>query len=286
MSTETPLRRHYEDFSTTELETELARLLTQQEALGGELEAVLGPDPEGPVLWERLQDQIHQVRTLLRPMSPFVGGAVQAWPQGQKRLHLYAIPDTAHRGELLDELVRQGPILSAHHARVAAVPDEWLHITIGQVIDASEEEAETLAQTLSQWVEQLVAPPVTAMMRPMVTEHGVLLGDDRPGPHSPGWSYESSLEGVQRLLTTGARVAGIAGPDLPPRVRPTLTPHLATAYCRSSGSGRSLADQIGRTAPAVPVRVRELALVWARQDPAGPAYTWQTVATWPLDTPQ
>lgn len=121
-------------------------------------------------------------------------------------------------------------------------------------------------------------------MVPIVTEHGVILDEGQPDPwrRPPGWSWESSLEGMAALLRTGAQVAGLEDPDLPTRVHSPRSYHLATAYCHTAGTGRALADRIGRTRVVIPVHVRSLALVWVTQDPAVPAYTWRTVAEWDL----
>ncbi|MGW8438852.1 hypothetical protein ACWGKS_27200 [Nocardiopsis sp. NPDC055879] len=289
MATQTEQALHYEDMSTHELQQAHTRLLDERERLRHDLEGVLGPDETGPEQVAAARAEIAHVAALLRPMAPFIGGAVAPWPAREERLHLYALPDTCgdhccEGGPLADELDRQGRILPGHRDLITPVPARWRHITVGRLGQATEDEAARLADAIGQWVDRLAAPPVKALMVPMVTEHGVLLDEGRPDPwrRPPGWSWESSLEGMAALLRTGARDAGIEGPDLPTRVHSPRSYHLATAYCHTAGTGRALADRIGRTRALIPVHVRSLALVWVSQDPAVPAYTWRPVAEWDL----
>ncbi|SIO86464.1 hypothetical protein [Nocardiopsis sp. JB363] len=289
MATKIEQSRHYEDMSTLQLQQAHARLLRAREELRQDLEGVLGPDETGPDQVAAARAEIAHVAALLRPMTPFIHGAVRPWPAGEERLHLYALTDVCgdhccEGGPLVDEIDRQGQILPGHRDLITPVPERWRHITIGRVNQATEDEAGRLADALSQWVDRLTAPPVKALMVPTVTEHGVLLDEGLPDPwrRPPGWSWESSLEGVAALLRTAARVADIQGPDTPTRVHTPRSFHLATAYCHTAGTGRALADRIGRTRPTIPVHVRTLALVWVSQDPTAPAYTWRTVAAWDL----
>ncbi|SIO84614.1 hypothetical protein [Nocardiopsis sp. JB363] len=289
MATQTKQPRHYEDMSTPQLQQAHARLLRAREELRHDLEGVLGPDETGPDQVAAARAEIAHVAALLRPMAPFIGRAVAPWPAEEERLHLYALPDTCgdhccEGGPLADELDRQQQILPQHRDLIAPVPARWRHITIGRLDQATEDEAALLADAIGQWVERLTNPPVKALMVPMVTEHGVLLDEGPPDPwrRPPGWSWESSLEGMAALLRTGAEAASIEGPDLPTRVHSPHSFHLATAYCHTAGTGRALADRIGRTRVVVPVHVRSLALVWVSQDPAVPAYTWRSVAEWDL----
>lgn len=292
MATQIERSRHYEDLSTHELQQAHSELLRQREELRRDLEGVLGPDETGPDQVAAARAEIERVTALLRPMAPFIGGAVAPWPTGEERLHLYALPDTCgdhccEGGPLADELHRQQQILPEHQNLIAPVPDRWRHITIGRVDQATADEATRLADAIGQWVGRLTNPPVRALMVPMVTEHGVLLDEGQPDPwhRQAGWSWESSLEGMAALLRTGARDAGIEGPGGSARVRTSRSFHLATAYCHTAGTGRALADRIGRTRTLVPVHVRSLALVWVSQDPAVPAYTWRPVAEWDLTAP-
>lgn len=117
MATQTERSRHYEDMSTHELQQAHNELLRAREELRHDLEGVLGPDETGPEQVAAARAEIAHVAALLRPMAPFIHGAVDPWPAGEQRLHLYALPDTCG-----DHCCEGGPLAANSTAKGRSSP--------------------------------------------------------------------------------------------------------------------------------------------------------------------
>ncbi|CAL9622019.1 hypothetical protein SUDANB121_05870 (plasmid) [Nocardiopsis dassonvillei] len=275
--------RRLSDAELAAEETAAARAL---EGTLAEVAAVAGPDPEGLHVVDRARLRLAQVRAERHMLAPALGreGPIRPWPPGQRRLHLYLLPDPEHEG-LAGLPTRVGRVLQAHTDLLTPVPHRWLHTTVGRLEDATEPETEALAGVLGPSIAYRTrSGPVRMAARLVLTDHGLLLTeadpcsaipDGRSHPQDTGrawsWSFERDRCGID-----------------PGRAhQPALDGgwHLTLAHCHTAGSGRRLAaDLAAASVPldmVVDVVFTAAVLAWVTQHP-GPAYTWETANRWAL----
>ena len=228
-----------------------------------------------------LKEQQEQVRAHLRPpgaqLAPMVGpaGAAQVWkPPGVRILHIYGLmrPTTA-----LADLETATRDLTGN--LMAPVPRQWQHWTWARIEDATTAEAKTIATTLAAHLNDHPAPQATGARRwefaaqAALHRHGILI----------------TPAGAAPPVTTLMQAAAAAMRSVDPDAQRTRTPrhaHSSLSYNTPAVrelSHREVADLSDRFGVRdVDIELEAVAVVWAKQHPAGPQYTWDVDTFIPL----
>jgi hypothetical protein len=195
----------------------------------------------------------------------------RCWPAGQRRLHVYLLPDVAgdEDGEAVVRLAGQAQRVAGAGTR--AVAREWLHVTVAAAIDPDcdrEVVVEALAGVISrQEVFRL------RMGSALATTSAIQLdADDVDGGF---WVLQHDVVSVLDQVAGGGRDGG--------------APHMAVAYGSSATDSGPISSRLRQACrpPHALWRVDRAYIVDVVQhvdDVDGAAYRWGILATVPLAT--
>lgn len=194
------------------------------------------------------------------------------WPHGYTYWHIYAVPNLA-RDPGLHRLVTECQRVIAGYPAIAAVPLEWLHITIQRIGGrpaAERDDAERAALIAALEAVFPILPPITLTAgSALTTSSGVILDV------SPDAAIDQLLHLVRSAIQSVCGAAAIASDSRPA--------HMSLGYAQSYQDSDVVQRRLRRIRPShTLMTLAKLELVDVIQDGTRHQYRWTRLHSVPL----